>query len=174
MWDATPEKRASCERMDQTMGANITHDHNEMKGMGMNPMNPATRAVSRSSPNSSTPKSFVESPTMTITALHRPELTLSSQDSQPVQRKKTGAGALEIGRAKYPLAALVSCSDSKAPPELLLERGLGDLFIVHNVRNTIDTVAMMGTTRSPASGWKVKTNERNSLGRCPALRNLQV
>jgi len=25
--------------MEQTMGTNTTHDHNEMKGMGMNPMN---------------------------------------------------------------------------------------------------------------------------------------
>ncbi|WP_370714811.1 hypothetical protein [Sphingomonas sp. IW22] len=39
MRDATPEQRASCERMEQTMGTNTTHDHNEMKGMGMNPMN---------------------------------------------------------------------------------------------------------------------------------------
>lgn len=39
MRDASPEQRASCERMEQTMGTNTTHDHNEMKGMGMNPMN---------------------------------------------------------------------------------------------------------------------------------------
>ncbi|GLI98848.1 hypothetical protein [Sphingobium sp. BS19] len=39
MRDATPEQRASCERMEQTMGTNTTHDHNEMKGMGMNSMN---------------------------------------------------------------------------------------------------------------------------------------
>jgi len=25
--------------MEQTMGTNMTHDHNEMKGMGMNSMN---------------------------------------------------------------------------------------------------------------------------------------
>ena len=39
MRNATPEQRASCERMEQAMGTNTTHDHNEMKGMGMNPMN---------------------------------------------------------------------------------------------------------------------------------------
>jgi len=36
---ATPEQRASCERMEQTMGINTTHDHGEMKGQGINPMN---------------------------------------------------------------------------------------------------------------------------------------
>jgi predicted outer membrane protein len=39
MRDATPDQRASCERMEQTMGTNTTHDHNQMKGMGANPMN---------------------------------------------------------------------------------------------------------------------------------------
>lgn len=39
MKDATPEERASCERMEQSMGTDTTHDHNEMKGRGMNPMN---------------------------------------------------------------------------------------------------------------------------------------
>lgn len=37
--DATAEERASCERMEQAMGTDATHDHNEMKGRGMNPMN---------------------------------------------------------------------------------------------------------------------------------------
>lgn len=37
--DATPEQRASCERMERTMGTNTTHDHNSLKGMGLNSMN---------------------------------------------------------------------------------------------------------------------------------------
>lgn len=36
---ATAEQRASCERMEQSMGLGTTHDHAAMKGMGMNPMN---------------------------------------------------------------------------------------------------------------------------------------
>lgn len=32
-------ERASCERMEQDMGLGTTHDHNAMKGMGLNPMN---------------------------------------------------------------------------------------------------------------------------------------
>lgn len=36
---ATQEQRASCERMEQAMGVNTTHDHGEMKGRGINPMN---------------------------------------------------------------------------------------------------------------------------------------
>ena len=44
--------------------------------------------------------------------------------------------------AQYPIAGLVSCFDSRVPPDLLFGRWLGELFIVRNAGNTIDTVAM--------------------------------
>jgi carbonic anhydrase len=49
---------------------------------------------------------------------------------------------LAIARAQVPFAVLVGCSDSRVPPELLFDTGLGELFIVRNAGNTIDTVAM--------------------------------
>jgi carbonic anhydrase len=55
---------------------------------------------------------------------------------------RNGRRRLEIARAQYPIAVLVSCSDSRVPPELLFGRGLGELFIVRNAGNTVDTVAM--------------------------------
>jgi carbonic anhydrase len=48
---------------------------------------------------------------------------------------------LEIARGQTPMAVLVSCSDSRVAPELLFGRGLGELFIVRNAGNTVDTVA---------------------------------
>jgi len=41
-----------------------------------------------------------------------------------------------------PFATLVCCSDSRVPPELLFGRGLGELFVVRNAGNVVDTVAM--------------------------------
>ena len=49
---------------------------------------------------------------------------------------------VEIARGQAPLAVLVSCSDSRVPPELLFGRGLGELFIVRNAGNTVDTTAL--------------------------------
>ena len=49
---------------------------------------------------------------------------------------------LEIARGQTPFAVLVSCSDSRVPPELLFGRGLGELFIIRNAGNTVDTVAL--------------------------------
>lgn len=48
---------------------------------------------------------------------------------------------LAVAREQHPLAVLVSCSDSRVPPELLFGRGLGELFIIRNAGNTLDTVA---------------------------------
>lgn len=36
---ATAEERASCAKKEEKMGLRSPHDHGEMKGRGMNPMN---------------------------------------------------------------------------------------------------------------------------------------
>lgn len=40
-----------------------------------------------------------------------------------------------------PFATIISCSDSRVPPELLFNQGLGDLFIIRNAGNIIEPVA---------------------------------
>lgn len=49
---------------------------------------------------------------------------------------------LEIAQGQAPFAAYVTCSDSRVSPELLFGRGLGELFIIRNAGNTVDTVAL--------------------------------
>lgn len=49
---------------------------------------------------------------------------------------------LEIARGQAPFAVLIGCSDSRVPPEVLFGAGLGELFIVRNAGNTVDTVAL--------------------------------
>ncbi len=49
---------------------------------------------------------------------------------------------LELAAAQYPIAAYLSCSDSRVPPELLFERGLGELFIVRNAGNSLCNTAI--------------------------------
>ena len=61
---------------------------------------------------------------------------------RPIAGDVRGRRRLEIARAQYPVAVLVSCSDSRVPPEVLFGKGLGELFIIRNAGNTIDTAAM--------------------------------
>lgn len=55
---------------------------------------------------------------------------------------RSEARRLELAQGQAPFCAYVSCSDSRVPPELLFGRGLGELFIIRNAGNTVDTVAM--------------------------------
>lgn len=41
-----------------------------------------------------------------------------------------------------PFAVIVSCSDSRVPPEILFDQALGDLFIVRTAGNVLDPVGM--------------------------------
>lgn len=61
--------------------------------------------------------------------------TSTDSDISPKRR-------LELAAGQAPFCAYVSCSDSRVPPELLFGRGLGELFIIRNAGNTVDTVAM--------------------------------
>lgn len=49
---------------------------------------------------------------------------------------------LSIALSQSPMAVLVACSDSRVSPELLFGRGLGELFIIRNAGNTVDTTGM--------------------------------
>lgn len=59
-----------------------------------------------------------------------------------VYPNRTEMRRLELAKGQAPFCAYVSCSDSRVPPELLFGRGLGELFIIRNAGNTVDTVAM--------------------------------
>ncbi len=36
----------------------------------------------------------------------------------------------ELATSQHPFAIILSCSDSRVPPEIIFDEGLGDLFIV--------------------------------------------
>lgn len=43
---------------------------------------------------------------------------------------------------QHPIAVIVSCSDSRVPPEIIFDRGVGSLFIVRAAGNTCDRLAV--------------------------------
>src|SRR5438309_6180470 len=44
----------------------------------------------------------------------------------------------ELTKNQHPFATIVSCSDSRVPPEIVFDQGLGDLFVVRVAGNVID------------------------------------
>ena len=63
-------------------------------------------------------------------------------EDTPLRPPLDRASRLRLAAGQTPFAAYLSCSDSRVPPELLFGRGLGELFIVRNAGNTLDTSAM--------------------------------
>jgi carbonic anhydrase len=64
--------------------------------------------------------------------------TLSKQ-SHPNQNKERRQ---ELAKGQKPFAVIVGCSDSRVPPEIIFDQGLGDLFVIRVAGNIVDDVAL--------------------------------
>lgn len=59
-------------------------------------------------------------------------------DQTSGRRRRIGSGG------QKPFASVLSCSDSRVPPEMIFDQGLGDLFVVRSAGQVIDR-AVLGT-----------------------------
>jgi carbonic anhydrase len=59
----------------------------------------------------------------------------TSSHDFPAQRKA-------LATTQHPKVAVLSCSDSRVPPELVFDQGLGDLFVVRSAGEIADPVAL--------------------------------
>ena len=48
----------------------------------------------------------------------------------------------EVAKGQQPFAAVLACSDSRTPPEIIFDRGLGDIFTVRVAGNVADKVVI--------------------------------
>src|ERR1700761_3544666 len=47
-----------------------------------------------------------------------------------------------VARGQPPFAVVLACSDSREPPEIVFDQGLGDLFVVRTAGACIDDIAI--------------------------------
>ncbi len=82
-----------------------------------------------------------------------PEVTLDPLERLELgnQRYRSGKAAhfnqerdrrLDLARAQHPFALVVGCSDSRVPPEIVFDQGLGDLFVVRTAGEALDDLAL--------------------------------
>ena len=50
--------------------------------------------------------------------------------SESVYPNQTAERRTEVSKGQKPFAVIVGCSDSRVPPEIIFDQGLGDLFII--------------------------------------------
>jgi carbonic anhydrase len=48
----------------------------------------------------------------------------------------------ELTKGQKPFATVLSCSDSRVPPEIIFDQGLGDIFAVRDAGNVVDPLAL--------------------------------
>jgi len=60
---------------------------------------------------------------------------LATKDIGDTKRK-------ELSKGQKPFAIVVTCSDSRVPPEILFDQGLGDIFIIRVAGNVVDPIAL--------------------------------
>jgi carbonic anhydrase len=48
----------------------------------------------------------------------------------------------EVAGGQHPAAVVVGCSDSRVPPEIVFDQGIGDLFVIRTAGHVVDSVAL--------------------------------
>jgi carbonic anhydrase len=68
------------------------------------------------------------------------ELKMGNQrfiEDHTVHPHQTLSRLRSLKSGQHPVATVVSCSDSRVPPELIFDQGLGDLFVIRNAGNIL-------------------------------------
>ena len=60
----------------------------------------------------------------------------------------------ELAQGQKPFATIFSCVDSRVPPELIFDRGLGDLFVIRTAGHVIDN-AVLGSLEFGVAELKI-------------------
>lgn len=58
---------------------------------------------------------------------------------KPQHPHEASAWRRTLEKGQHPFAVILGCSDSRVPPELIFDQGLGDLFVVRVAGNIVDT-----------------------------------
>jgi len=73
---------------------------------------------------------------------------------QSIEVNESETRRIEVAQGQNPFATLFSCVDSRVPPELVFDRGLGDLFVVRTAGQVIDS-AVLGSLEYGVAELKI-------------------
>jgi len=63
-------------------------------------------------------------------------------DSQMTGGKSDAATRTSLAKSQKPYAIILTCSDSRVPPEIIFDKGLGEIFVVRVAGNVPDPVVL--------------------------------
>ena len=67
---------------------------------------------------------------------------------------QTGLQMEEVAAGQHPIAIILGCADSRVPPEIIFDQGLGDLFVIRVAGNILDD-AILGSIEYAAEEFGV-------------------
>ncbi len=59
-----------------------------------------------------------------------------------IHKRQNAVRRTELAKGQHPFAVILSCSDSRVPPEIIFDQGLGDLFVVRTAGHVADDIAI--------------------------------
>jgi carbonic anhydrase len=62
----------------------------------------------------------------------------------PIHPHRNATRRMQVSQAQEPFAVVLGCSDSRVPPELVFDCGLGDLFVFRTAGHVVD-MAVIGS-----------------------------
>lgn len=63
-------------------------------------------------------------------------------EMHPMHPHLGSAWRAELSKAQHPFACVLACADSRVPPEMVFDTGLGDLFVVRVAGNIVDDAVL--------------------------------
>ena len=63
-------------------------------------------------------------------------------NGKPEHPNQSIARRTEVAKGQHPFAAVLACSDSRTSPEIIFDRGLGDIFVARVAGNVADQVVI--------------------------------
>lgn len=60
----------------------------------------------------------------------------------PIHPNQSAERQAEVAQGQHPWAAILGCIDSRVPPELVFDQGLGDMFVARTAGQVIDDAVL--------------------------------
>ncbi len=102
----------------------------------------ALQTVAMAQSNSDTKQDRIKVPIIKQSARDLAPSSLEDGNRIFIGNKEYQALRKELTKGQHPRTIVLTCSDSRVAPEILFTKTLGELFVVRNAGNVIDSVAL--------------------------------
>ena len=99
-------------------------------------------ALGAAQSHSDTKQDRIKVPIIKQSARDLPPSSLDDGNKMFVGNKEYQTLRKELSKGQHPRTIVLTCSDSRVAPEIVFSKTLGELFVVRNAGNVIDSVAL--------------------------------